>query len=202
MPEVRSAPRADAARAGSSAEGFVYSATARFLHWLTVAFVAVLAPLGLAMHYRGAELKIWDATTNAMYSTHKLLGFTLLILIVVRALYRSVHGAPPDEKSLESWQKMMSHVVHTALYALLLIVPLLGWVGVQRFPALDVFGLFSLPAFLQPNEAAAARAFMLHKYAAFLLLALIGLHVAAALYHHIVRKDGVLRRMLPGLGRK
>lgn len=175
-----------------------YTRAARVFHWVTVAFVAVLAPLGLAMHYRGTQLNIWDGTTNAMYSLHKLLGFTLLLIVVARVVYRFKHGRPDDEKNLETWQQMASYVVHSALYVMLLVVPILGWVGVQRFPALDVFGLFNLPRFLKPNEAAAARAFWLHSWAAYLLLALIALHISAALFHHFVRQDGVLKRMWPG----
>ena len=78
-------------------------------------------------------------------------------------------------------------------------VPVLGWIGVSLYPALDIFGLFNLPALVAPNQGASSMAFMAHKLGAFALLALVGLHVAAALFHFIVRKDGVLRRMLPGL---
>jgi cytochrome b561 len=176
----------------------VYSPTARRFHWLTVALIAVQVPLGLAMYYRGNQLNIWDGTTNFMYSLHKLLGFTLLLVIVARAFYRLIHGAPEDAKNLETWQKIGSHVVHFFLYLLLFAVPILGWVGVQRFGAVDIFGLFSLPTFLPQNPAKADRAFFLHKLGAFVLLALIAVHIAAALYHHYIRHDGVLRRMWPG----
>lgn len=180
-------------------ETFVYPPFARALHWTTVAFIAVLVPLGFAMTYRGGTLNIWDATTNAMYSWHKLLGFIVLILAVVRIVYRFVKGRPDDEKSLETWQVMGAYVVHTGLYALLIAVPMLGWIGVQKYPALTIFGWFDLPSFLKPGQAGAARAFMLHKYAAWALVALVAMHVAAAAFHHFIRKDGVNRRMLPSI---
>lgn len=183
---------------GSVADAPVYSGTARLLHWLTFAFVAVMAPVGLFMTSR-AERNIFDGLTNALYSSHKLAGLTLLVLVVARLVYRLVHGAPPDEPTLAPWQRIVSHLTHWAIYALLLTVPVLGWIGVSLYPALDIFGLFNLPALVAPNQGASSMAFMAHKLGAFALLALVGLHVAAALFHFIVRKDGVLRRMLPGL---
>jgi len=83
---------------------------------------------------------------------------------------------------------------------LLLLVPILGWYGVQLYPALDVFDLFSLPAVVAPDNAASGRVLQVHALSAFALLFLIAMHVSAALYHHFIRKDGVLIRMLPKLG--
>lgn len=182
--------------------GAVYSRAARTLHWLTVAAVFVMIPLGLAMSYRGNTLDIWDGVTDALYSSHKLLGFFVLWLSAGRLIYRLVHGAPPDEPTLEWWQKAASHLVHWALYGLLLIVPLLGWLGVSLFPSLAVFGLFDLPALTAPNEDAAKRMLWGHGWLAILLALLVCAHIGAALFHYFIRKDGVLRRMLPGLSKQ
>ena len=179
----------------------VYSPVARFFHWLTVLLVAIMFPLGIIMSER-AEENIWDATTNTMFSTHKLLGFIILLLIICRLTYRLVHGAPDDEPTLEPWQKLVSHLTHWALYGLLLLVPLVGWFGVQLFPALDVFGWFSLPAVVSPNEKAAEFVFEIHEVAAFALLFLIAMHIGAALFHYFIRKDGVLNRMWTSLPRR
>jgi len=179
----------------------VYSAAARRFHWITVGVIAVQIPLGFVMTWRGNTMNLWDALTNGLYSAHKLIGFLLLWLIVGRLIYRLLHGAPADEPSLLWWQKAVSHLVHWLLYGLLLVVPLLGWIGVSLYPALDIFGLFKLPALAAPDEAAAARVLAIHGWLAILMALLIGAHVAAALHHHLVRKDGVLRRMLPGLPR-
>ena len=180
----------------------VYSATARALHWSTVAAVFVMIPLGFAMTYRGNTLDIWDGVTDALYSSHKLLGFLVLWLSAGRLLYRLLHGAPPDEPTLEWWQKAASHLVHWALYGLLLIVPLLGWIGVSLFPSLMVFNLFELPALAAPNEEVAKRVLSAHGWLAILLALLVCAHIGAALFHYLIRKDGVLRRMLPGLSRR
>jgi cytochrome b561 len=177
----------------------VYSVTARTLHWLTVVAVFVMIPLGLAMSYRGNTLDIWDGVTDALYSTHKLLGFLVLWLSAGRLIYRLVHGAPPDEPTLEWWQKAGSHLVHWALYGLLLIVPMLGWIGVSLFPSLTVFNLFDLPALAAPNEEVAKRVLSIHGWLAILLALLVCAHIGGALFHYFIRKDGVLRRMLPGL---
>ncbi|KRE16103.1 hypothetical protein ASE66_10070 [Bosea sp. Root483D1] len=177
----------------------IYSPVARALHWITAAAVFVMVPVGLAMTYRGNTLDIWDGVTDALYSSHKLTGFLLLWLGVGRLIYRLVHGAPPDEPTLEWWQKAGSHIVHWALYGLLLIVPLLGWVGISLFPSLTIFNLFDLPALAAPDEEAAKRVLFVHGWLAILLALLACGHIGAALFHYLVGRDGVLRRMLPGL---
>lgn len=176
-----------------------YSSTARFLHWLTVAFVAAIIPVGFVMTYRGKVLNVWDGTTNALYSSHKLAGVILLAIVLVRLGNRLMRGAPADEPSLEAWQRFGSHVVHWLLYLLLVAMPLIGWIGISMFPALDVFGLFKLPALAAPSPDGAKLAFYVHGTCAYILLGLIGVHIAAALFHHFIRRDGVLARMLPGL---
>ncbi|AOG05739.1 cytochrome b [Bosea sp. RAC05] len=178
----------------------VYSAAARHMHWVTAAVVLAMIPAGLAMTYRGNTLNIWDGLTNAMYSSHKLLGFLVLWLVAGRLAYRLLKGAPPDEPTLLWWQKAGSHLVHWLLYGLLLVVPLLGWVGVSLYPSLTVFGLFNLPALAAPNEDLAKVVLDIHGTLAIVMGLLVCAHVGAALYHHLIRKDGVLRRMLPGLG--
>ena len=176
-----------------------YGAAARYLHWITAAAVFVMVPLGLTMTYRGNTLDIWDGLTDAMYSSHKLIGFLVLWLMAGRLAWRLLHGAPPDEPTLLWWDKAAAHLVHWLLYGLLLVVPLLGWIGVSLYPSLTLFGLFDLPALAAPDEDTAKRVLWVHGTLALATALLVGGHIAAALYHHLIRKDGVLRRMLPGL---
>lgn len=178
-----------------------YSRTARALHWITVALVAIQVPVGVYMAYRGNTLNVWDKLTGALYSGHKLVGVIILALVLWRLAYRFTRGAPPDEPTLEPWQKLASHANHWGLYGLLVAVPLAGYVGISLFPALDIFGLFKLPGLVAPDKAAASTAFAVHMALAIALVLLIGLHVAAALFHHFVRKDNVLGRMIPRLRR-
>lgn len=193
MDRQRSAARPDAG-------DLVYSPTARRFHWLTVAFVAVMIPLGLYMVWRGGVTQ-FDALTGRLYDVHKLLGFLLLLLVLARLVYRLRNGAPPDEPTLEWWQKAAAHLTHWGLYGLLLAVPVLGWVGVSLYGARGIFGLVSLPPLTGVDQDASVFVFRIHFWAAMLMLAMIGAHVGAALFHHVIRKDGVLRRMLPGLKR-
>ncbi|MDX2289425.1 MAG: cytochrome b [Hyphomicrobiaceae bacterium] len=180
----------------------VYTPTARAYHWIVVALIAVQVPVGFYMAYRGNVLNIWDGATNALYSGHKLAGLAILVIVVLRLAYRLGNGAPRPEPSLEPWQVGASELTHWLLYALLIVMPVLGYLGVSYYPALDVFGLFKLPALVSPDKGMAETVFYLHMLGGFLIVGLIGLHVGAALYHHLVRGDNVLGRMLPSALRK
>ena len=175
----------------------VYTPMARMFHWITAGLLALMYPVAIYMTYRGNELNVWDGLTNGLYSTHKLTGFLILLLVIVRLTYRRQNGAPPDEPTIEPWQRLASHVTHWTLYGLLIVVPLMGWISVSLYGAREIFGLFSLPALWTVNQEASKTAFTIHKTLAFMMLALIAVHISAALFHHFIRKDGVLRRMLP-----
>jgi len=179
----------------------IYSPTARRFHWWTVAFVLVQVPVGLYMAYRGNVLGIFDGTTNALYSAHKLSGIIIFLLVLARLIYRLTHGAPADEPTITWWQKAASHLNHWSMYVLLLAIPIAGYTGISLYPALDIFGLFSLPGLVSPNQPAAGTAFLVHFWLAVLLLAMIAVHFAAAMFHYLIRKDNVLTRMLPSLRR-
>jgi len=88
------------------------------------------------------------------------------------------------------------------MYVLLVCVPVAGYIGISLFPALDIFGLFSLPGVVAPEKEAAKTAFAVHKLLVVFLVLLIAVHVAAALFHYFVRKDNVLGRMMPKLLRR
>lgn len=182
------------------ATAHTYRRPARILHWLTVALLALQIPVGFWMTYRGGQ-NLWDALTGALYHAHKLVGLAILALVVVRYGYRLIAGAPPDEPTLTPWQRWASRLNHYALYLLLLVTPVLGYVGISLFPALRI-GPISLPAVTAPDKQAAEAVLAAHGILAALLVALVALHVAAALYHYFVRRDGVMARMLPRLARR
>jgi len=79
----------------------IYSRTARNFHWLTVALIVVQLPVGLYMSYRGNTLNVWDNLTGALYNGHKLIGVTILLVVLCRLGYRLIHGAPTDEPTIE-----------------------------------------------------------------------------------------------------
>lgn len=173
-----------------------YSRAARWLHWLVAAFVVCLVPLGIYMVARGAATN-FDAVTGTLYSLHKLLGFIVLWIILLRVLVKLQRGTPAPVATLTPLERVASHVVHSALYLLLVLVPLLGWAGISAYPALDVFGLFELPALLPPDQELANRILGTHKLLALLLAGLALAHIAAALRHRFLKRDGVFQRMWP-----
>ncbi|MFZ4806784.1 MAG: cytochrome b [Hyphomicrobiaceae bacterium] len=180
--------------------GDTYTPNARMFHWVTVGFVTVLVIIGVIMTGR-AERNIWDGVTNGLYSTHKLLGFMLFWIMLWRLTSRFRTGVPSPVATLTPIQRIGSEAVHWALYGLLFVVPLLGWLGVSMYPALNIFGLFSLPSLTGKSDAAET-VLWIHKALAWALVGLAGLHIAAALFHYFVLKDGVLARMMPSVRRK
>jgi cytochrome b561 len=184
---------------GSAIEAATYSVTARRLHWWTFTLLAVQIPVGLFM-VRYGEATNFAEPTPKLYDAHKLIGLTILLLAVVRLTYRLVHGAPSDEPTLQPWEKLVSHLTHWAIYALLFIVPLLGWLAISYYGPFEPFGI-KLPALAAQDDAKATRTFFLHMAAAYALIALLAMHVGAALQHYLIKKDGVLRRMWVRAGR-
>jgi cytochrome b561 len=178
----------------------IYSPAARRFHWWTVALVLIQVPLGLYMAYRGNTLGIFDDLTNNLYSSHKLIGIIIFVVVAARLAYRLMHGAPADEPTLELWHKAASHFNHWGLYLLLLVTPIAGYIGISQYPALNIFGI-PLPGIAAVDQDAASRTFLIHFGLALVLVAFVAIHVAAALYHYLIRRDNVLTRMLPSLRR-
>lgn len=172
-----------------------YSLPARLFHWTTFVFVILMVPAGLYMTNRAA-LTNFDATTGLIYSAHKLAGFVFFWIAAARVGYRVVNGAPPPDPSLTAAQRRASSIVHSALYVLIISVPLTGWLAVSAMPANNVFGWFDIPRLLGTDVDAAKRLFQIHGNLAVIMSVIVGVHIGAALYH-LVRKDGVFHRMWP-----
>ncbi|MFA6922048.1 MAG: cytochrome b [Gallionella sp.] len=170
-----------------------YTKTAIWLHWLMVLPMFAVFPLGLYMH----ELKLSPAKLQ-LYSYHKWIGITLLMLAVLRVLWRLTHTPPPLPDSIARWQKIASSTVHHMLYVLLLIVPLSGWLmssakGVQTV----WFGVLPLPDLVTRDKALGHLLENVHESLNYLLLLLVAAHIAAALKHKLIDRDEVMARMLP-----
>lgn len=177
-----------------------YSTGARHFHWWTALLIAIQLPLGMYMVSYGARTN-FAVPTGQMYDAHKLIGMLILLFVIARLSYRLLNGAPGDEPTLAPWQRLVSHITHWAIYALLLIVPLLGWLATSAYGPFQPFGI-PLPRLLGDSQDLAARLFMAHKASAILLLLLVAMHFGAAMFHYLIRKDGVLNRMWPGLPRR
>jgi cytochrome b561 len=176
-----------------------YSTAARRFHWWTFLLIAAQVPIGLFMVRYGAATDFAEPT-GKLYDIHKLIGLTILVLALARLGYRLAHGAPADEPTLEPWEKVLSHITHWGIYALLIVVPLLGWLGISYYGPFEPFGI-KLPALAAQDDAKATQVFFFHMLAAYALILLLGMHVAGALFHYVIRKDGVLRRMWVRAGR-
>jgi cytochrome b561 len=170
-----------------------YPSSSKWLHWLVAISVIIQAPLGIIIS--NAELGAWQ---DRLYNFHKSMGVLILILMVLRVLNRITVGAPAPEPTIAGWQKTVSSAVHGALYVLLILQPLVGYWANSAFGAsTPFFGLFEIPAIVASNEPLANRLFALHRWIGIALVLLVGLHVAAALQHYFIQRDGVLQRMLP-----
>jgi len=173
-----------------------YPAPWRLLHWVIALLVLTLIPIGLWMTARG-EAGIWDALTNTLYSWHKAIGFLVLLLMIVRLGMKVFMRTPPYPSHLSPGLQKAAKSVHHLLYVFLFATPVLGWAGVTAFPALVTIGGYHLPAMpgVPIDRALSSVLFNLHGLAAMgLALLLIG-HIAAA-FRHMVRRDGIFKRML------
>jgi cytochrome b561 len=140
-----------------------------------------------------------DTVPERMLNLHLSFGLLILAVVVLRFLWRLVRRPPPAPVGLPRWQHRLSQVVHWAIYLLLVVIPMVGWVNASwRGWHIRFFDLFELPHLVATRSAAGpgARSGDMHMTLAYVLLALVALHVLAALYH-AVRRDGVVRRMLP-----
>ena len=170
-----------------------YPATSKLLHWLVAVSVLTTAPVAIAMT-RVAK----GPTQDLLYNLHKSLGVLILVLMVLRLINRLAVGAPIADPDIAQWQKALSSFVHTSLYVLLLAMPVVGYIANSAYGATTpFFGLFELPMIVGKDEALATQLFTIHRWVGYLLIVLVLMHVGAALYHHFIRHDNVLRRMLP-----
>lgn len=178
-----------------------YTLVAIVLHWiLGLAILAVFA-VGLYM----ADLP-FSPTRLKLYNWHKWAGATLLALAVFRLVWRLAHRPPALPAAIATtmprWQHWAHHGTHHALYALFFAVPLIGWAysSAAGFPIV-VFGVLPLPDFVPADKALAELIKPWHEISAFALVGLALLHIAAALKHQWIDRDGLVQRMLPGRGR-
>jgi len=171
-----------------------YSPVAKFLHWLVVALIAAQLALGWLMP--GARR---TTPPDLLNNGHMSFGVVILAVIVFRALWRITAGPPAPEPGMPRWQITAAHWTHLVLYGLIFVLVLSGWANaVAHSWTITLFWTMTLPSVL-PAAAGWVRALgELHSTIVWVLLGFVGLHVAAALGHHFILGDNVLRRMLPG----
>lgn len=171
-----------------------YTLTARVLHWITATLVLFQLPLGFVV------ARNWSGPVHdALYNLHRSIGALIIPIILVRFAYRLTHPAPPLPDDIPPLQQLAALVTHWTLYALLIVQPFLGWIGTSAFPApIIVFGLFELPAIWHEDRPFSDLILTVHAVVALCIALLLVAHIGAALYHHFVRRDVILARMVSG----
>jgi len=162
----------------------------RLLHWLMAAMIIAMLFIGVAMVSSVSPLYL------RLVSIHKPLGIAILILVLIRLINRLTHRAPPLPADLPSIQKLAAKASHIALYTLMFAMPIIGWgmLSAGNLPIV-LFGSLQLPPFLPVSPTLYGDLRQLHTVLAYLLFLIIVVHLAAALYHGLIRRDGVLSSM-------
>jgi cytochrome b561 len=172
-----------------------YHPVSMLFHWLLA--VAIIGSLAVGLYMTGLSM---SPTRLKLYNWHKWAGVMILLLSAARLLWRLTHK-PPADPPMPAWQQRAAHGAHRALYVLFFAVPLAGWAysSAAGFPVV-LFGVLPLPDWVPVNRDLSEAIKPLHKWLAYALGAVVVLHVAAALKHQFVDRDGLLQRMLPGRG--
>lgn len=171
-----------------------YTGTAKFLHWLILALLIVQFIVAWTMPNIGRNTPM-----TTLISLHFSMGVLILAVAVLRLLWRFMRGEPAPDAGVPPWQTSSARIVHWLLYLLLLVIPILGWINADwRGMPVALFRL-EMPKLIATRAPGWQWTGDMHGLLSnYVLLALVGLHVVAALYHQFIRRDGVLRRMLPG----
>jgi cytochrome b561 len=172
-----------------------YGAIAKLFHWVTLGLMLVALPLGFVIQH------VKDASKMGFYALHESAGLTILFVALARLAWRRLSPPPSLPNDMPKLMRTTSTAVHHALYALLILQPLLGFLATNAwgFPmqgATAYLGFIELPKFMEAWEGLAKILSLLHSIGGWLLVVLIALHIAGALFHHAIRRDGTLMRMI------
>jgi cytochrome b561 len=175
-----------------------YTSTAIALHWL----IALLIFTGWSLGTYMTDLRLSPEKLR-LYSWHKWIGITVLLLACVRASWRATHAPPPVDLAHPRWQRIAAALTHRSLYVLLFVLPLTGWMfsSASGYPV-KYFGVIPLPDLVSKDKALAETLEAVHGTLAFVLALIVLLHVGAALKHHLFDRDDTLARMLPWARRR
>jgi cytochrome b561 len=170
-----------------------WGALAQTFHWVIVVLLVIQVTLAeMADDLPAGMHKL------SLLARHKSVGITILALVILRLAWRAVNEHPPLPGNLKPYERALARLTHLALYVLLFALPLTGWTmsSARGFPV-SWFGFFTLPDLVPKSRPLYDALVLTHQTLAWFLFAVVTLHVAAALKHHFVHKDDVLRRMLP-----
>lgn len=170
-----------------------YTGTAKVLHWLMALLIIGLFALGQYM----SDLSMSPRKLQ-LYSWHKWVGVTVFMLLLVRVGWRITHQPPALPEQMSKQQRLASHVGHAVLYLLMLVIPISGWLMSSAKGYQTVwFGVLPIPDLLGKDKQLGDALAELHGALNGLLMFIVAIHVLAALKHHFIDRDNILRRMLP-----
>ena len=169
-----------------------YGSVARTLHWVMAALVIGTLVIAEARGYapRGSDLK------RALGNWHYQIGVGIFILVWIRLAWRLRDREPPISPPLPSWQHTLSHLGSYAFYALMVLLPVLGILARQSEGAAVTFLGWTLPTLIAADKAVSRQIETVHVWLGNVMIGLVAVHIAAALYHALVRRDDALARML------
>lgn len=169
-----------------------YTPTAKALHWTIVVLVTIQFVTALAMPDIGPHTQ-----PDSWISLHFSFGVLILVVMATRLVHRLMYPVPLEASQAPAWERFAALLTHRLFYLILLVGPFLGWASASAHRlTVSLFGMVTLPAIAAPKARWALTAGDVHANVMWVLLVLVGLHAAAALYHHFVRHDTILRRML------
>ena len=171
-----------------------YTSTAIALHWL----IGLMILTSFAVGFYMSGLK-FSPEKLKLYNWHKWAGITIFMLVLIRCLWRLTHAVPPPPANMPAWQHKVADATHYVLYALMIVIPLSGWLmsSAKGFQTV-YFGVVPLPDLLAKSKELGETLELVHRWLNYSMIAIVAVHAAAALKHHFIDKDDVLRRMLPG----
>jgi cytochrome b561 len=171
-----------------------WGAIAKLFHWLIALLIFGMIVLGLwAVNAPLGPRKL------QLFALHKEIGVSIFALMLVRLLWRLANPTPILPPALPGWERMAAHISQWLLYAIVFLMPISGYVvtSAANFP-FSFFGAFDVPLLVTHDKPTQDLAEAVHVFGFYILAALLVVHIGAALRHHFILKDDILRRMLPG----
>ena len=191
---ARMAVRIPAGSGASGASAGAYDPVARALHWLVAGLAVLVVALGWAIP--GAPRG--TGSRDLLLTLHRSFGLLIIAAILFRGWWRLSHPPPPLPASLARIEVLAAHSTHLLLYVFFGVLPLSGYINATAAGhAVSFFGIFAIPPLIAENPRLSQVADAVHLAGQFVVYALVGMHVVAALMHGLIRRDGVLERMLP-----
>lgn len=179
-----------------AADHGAYAKPAIAMHWIVALLIFAAFGLGLYM----TDIPGFTPTKLKLFLYHKWIGITVLIFAVLRVLWRLTHPAPAPVPGMPKWQHAAAEAAHVGLYLLILAVPLSGYLlSVAAGVKVVYLGLWELPMPFDKSDALKDVFSMAHEWLNWTMAAIVVVHILAALKHHVVDRDGTLRRMVPFL---